>query len=241
MATIGRQREFILTGFILTGSGAFFGRRGHFIDSGLAENYSRPLRSGMSLLELLLVLALLVVIAAIAAPSLERPMEAEKLRRCAQLVQSEWGKARIRAMQSGQTIVFQYQTDSGRYRVQPWYSDDYFLEGNQTLNTTDAAAAPSDQPALAISGELPEGVKFLTSYSLSETRSLEIEEQLASLSNSAGAGEAWSAPVLFFPDGTSSTAETTLVNEAGSYVVVRLRGLTGVSRVSNVLSTGETQ
>jgi Tfp pilus assembly protein FimT len=195
----------------------------------------------MSLLELLLVLALLVVIAAIAAPSLERPMEAEKLRRSAQLVQAEWGKARIRAMQSGQTIVFQYQTDSGRYRVQPWYSDDYLLEGNQLLDATAAAGASSDQLATSGMDELPEGIKFFTSISLSETRSLEIEEQLAELSNSAGADESWSAPVLFFPDGTTTTTETTLVNESGSYVLVRLRGLTGVSQVSQVLSTGEAQ
>jgi hypothetical protein len=90
-------------------------------------------------------------------------------------------------------------------------------------------------------GELPEGIKFLTSISLSETRSLEIEEQLAELSNSAAADESWSAPVLFFPDGTTTTTETTLVNESGSYVLVRLRGLTGVSQVSQVLSTGETE
>jgi prepilin-type N-terminal cleavage/methylation domain-containing protein len=197
----------------------------------------RNRRPAMSLLELLLVLALLVVIAAIAAPSLERPMEAEKLRRCAQLVQAEWGKARIRAMQSGQTIVFQYQTDSGRYRVQPWYSDDYLLEGNQLLDP----AATTEAAALAGIGELPEGVKFFTSTTLSETRSLEIETELAKMSNSGAAGESWSAPVLFFPDGTTTTAETTLVNEAGSYVIVRLRGLTGVSRASNVLSTGETK
>ena len=195
----------------------------------------------MSLLELLLVLALLVVIAAIAAPSLQRPMEAEKLRRCAQLVQAEWGKARIRAMQSGQTIVFQYQTDSGRYRVQPWYSDDYFLEGNQPLDASGGGAASTDAAPLSGMGELPEGAKFLTSISLSETRSLEIEEELANLSGSAAVGDSWSAPVLFFPDGTTSTAETTLVNESGSYVIVRLRGLTGVSRVSHVLSTGETE
>jgi prepilin-type N-terminal cleavage/methylation domain-containing protein len=210
----------------------------------LSPRHSASERSGMSLLELLLVLALLVVIAAIAAPSLERPMEAEKLRRCAQLVQAQWGKARVRAMQSGQTIVFQYQTDSGRYRVQPWYSDDYLLEGNQFVDATATAASGASMDemlSLAGIGELPEGVKFQTSISLSETRSLEIEEELSKLSNSASADESWSAPVLFFPDGTTTTTETTLVNESGSYVIVRLRGLTGVSRSSNVLSTGETE
>jgi prepilin-type N-terminal cleavage/methylation domain-containing protein len=204
----------------------------------LAESDSRPRRAGMSLLELLLVLVLLVVIAGIAAPALNRPMEAERLRRAAQLVQSEWGKARVRAMQTGQTFVFQYQTDSGLYRVQPWYSDDYLVEGNQLL---DPYAAGGGADLGGGVKELPEEIKFLTSFSLSETRSLAIEEELSEFNNSAAAGQAWSAPVLFFPDGTTSTAEATLVNESGSYVVVRLRGLTGVSRVSNVLSTGEAQ
>jgi hypothetical protein len=190
----------------------------------------------VSLLELMIVLGLLVIIGALAVPALERPLDAEKLRKSAQLVQAHWDKARVHAMQQGQIMVFQYQADSGRFRIMPWMADDVLIEGNTAADPTGPSSTAVDSSGLL--GELPEGVKFLTSITLSETRSLDVESQLADLSQSASADGAWSAPVLFYPDGTASTAEVTMVNQTGSYVTLRLRGLTGVARVSEVLSTG---
>jgi len=46
--------------------------------------------------------------------------------------------------------------------------------------------------------------------------------------------ETWSTPVLFFPDGTSTTAELTLTNQYGATVMISLRGLTGGSRLGEV-------
>lgn len=190
----------------------------------------------MSLLELLIVLGLLVVVAAMAIPTLERPMQAERLRRAAQLVQAQWDRARVRAMQSGQIMVFQYQPESGRFRVQPWTTDDFALESSEMLTNADASSSAAT--ALTYTDVLPEGIEFFTSITLSETRSITIEEELSKLTQSVSPDNSWSAPVLFYPDGTATTAEVTLANDSGSYITIRLRGLTGIARISDVLSTG---
>jgi prepilin-type N-terminal cleavage/methylation domain-containing protein len=186
----------------------------------------RPSRRGVSLLELLLVLGLLVIIAAMAAPTLRRPMEAQKLRKSADLVQAQWSKARIRAMKAGQIFVFQYQPVSGRFRVVPWYSEDLLVEAGEGVDPANPAAG-----SLAVLDELPEGIEFLTSMTRSESRSLAIEQELSEMSGSAAEENSWSAPIMFYPDGTTSTAELVLTNEYDDVVTLRLRGLTGIARV----------
>jgi hypothetical protein len=45
----------------------------------------------------------------------------------------------------------------------------------------------------------------------------------------------WSSPILFFPDGSSSTAAITLSYEGVGRVIILLRGLTGEVTVSEIL------
>ena len=45
---------------------------------------------------------------------------------------------------------------------------------------------------------------------------------------------AWSAPIFFYPDGSTSTAAILLKNQSGRCVEVRLRGLTGTSSVTAI-------
>ncbi len=47
-------------------------------------------------------------------------------------------------------------------------------------------------------------------------------------------GTLWSAPVFFFPDGTTSTAATLLKNRSNRCLEVRLRGLTGTTSTGSV-------
>jgi hypothetical protein len=52
-------------------------------------------------------------------------------------------------------------------------------------------------------------------------------------------GDDWTRPVLFFPDGSSSDASIVLKNTRDQYIRVTLRGLTGVGRVTSILSKDE--
>ena len=49
-------------------------------------------------------------------------------------------------------------------------------------------------------------------------------------------GLTWSAPIFFFPDGTTSTAAVLLKNECGRCIEVRLRGLTASATIRDSVS-----
>ena len=48
--------------------------------------------------------------------------------------------------------------------------------------------------------------------------------------------DSWSLPLLFYPDGTTSQAVVYVRNERQLYKRITLRALTGVGRVSEILS-----
>ena len=65
---------------------------------------------------------------------------------------------------------------------------------------------------------------------VSAARAAEIEQ--LTLSNQS---EGWSRPILFYPDGSTSTAVVTLTSGTIGQVVVKIRGITGDVSVSEVL------
>ena len=50
---------------------------------------------------------------------------------------------------------------------------------------------------------------------------------------------AWSEPIYFFPDGTTTTVRLLLRNEHEFYIILDLRGLTGITTVSDVMTVDE--
>src|SRR5689334_8654933 len=67
------------------------------------ERKTRSLRKGVTLLEVSLVLGLLVVLAAVVWPQLDRPLASERLKRSADQLRADFTKARVAAMESGRT------------------------------------------------------------------------------------------------------------------------------------------
>lgn len=54
--------------------------------------------------------------------------------------------------------------------------------------------------------------------------------------SSGGDGKLWSAPIFFYPDGTTSAAAILLKNDRGRCVEVRLRALTGLTQKTEITS-----
>jgi len=209
-------------------------------------------------MEILLVLALLVAISAIALPALRGPMENQRLRMSGDVVRIQWSHARVKAMESGRTYVFQYQPELGNFKIEPWYLDDDFLESSDVnpamggggaggingLRANDALSSgglvkPTSTTATSTAelGELPEDVVFVGSESESDDRSL----FLSATATSDAVDAQWSAPIFFYPDGTSSTSRILIRNSRGRFVMVSVRGLTGVVHVSDLLTAEEIQ
>lgn len=175
------------------------------------------------------MLALLVVVAALAWPALARPLGGHRLRRAADQVRTEWTRARSAAITSGEVQSFRYLPASGRFRVERYASAEGELAASAGRTTSfgpQAAAASGDK-------RLPEGIVFLTSEAAADPRAASLAPEA---DYSATALEAaWAPPILFFPDGTATSATLTLAGERGRQISLDLRGLTCGSTVGDIV------
>jgi Tfp pilus assembly protein FimT len=184
-----------------------------------------PPRAGLTLVEVCLVLALLVAIAAVAFPAMEGTFSRTALTGASAVVRSALSKARLTAMQSGETQVFRVQPKGARYQV----------VALSKLGLPESSLVPSDDPDAKYSpvdmmrlGEarLPDRVTFAAADVKAST-------QVAAFLGSNN-DQTWSAPILFNADGTASDASILLQNDSGQTVRVTLRGLTGIASESEV-------
>jgi len=196
-------------------------------------------RRGMTLVELLLVLALLVVISSLATPLLQGSFASVRLRRGTDQVLAAWSGVRAKAIETGQIYQFRFAVQSDAYRVDPWYgsSEAAPTTGNRPANgplTIDEPLPASDWRYEAL---LPEKIEFVTGDHLVDdaTGQRRVDTLLD------GGGQAWSAPLLFFPDGATSSASILLRNELNQYQRATLRAATGVARASGLLSRDEAE
>ncbi len=222
-------------------------------------------RQGFTLLEILLVLALMVAMAAMVIPALF-VFDDEYLRQAADQVRGDWSAARVEAMTSGLTQVFRYEIESGEYVIQPWEGDDALLEasggtsssggvtqGNFSGDTTGFGARSGGLGPVAPGGAgvagspynnpqnragsytagsavhqktLPEEIKFASGQVGMDIRAVQVADAVGS--------SYLAPPILFYPDGTTSDAIVTLVNDQGDTITLQLRGLTGIVQVSEI-------
>jgi len=193
-------------------------------------------RHAFTLIEMLLVLVLIVILLALALPAMKGPLASQRLRKSADLLRAKWSATRVKAMRTGRIQAFRFQLDGDRYLVQPWILSDDSLEAND-------ADESAEMPAFAVDEEqLPEGVFFSVEDLLDDARAESLRQREpageplpdTALADFDAGSRPWSRPILFYPDGTTSTAEVTLMNDRRRAVTVQLRGLTGIARVGEL-------
>lgn len=193
---------------------------------------------GFTLVELLLVLAILVVVAAMAAPALRGVMRDQELRSAADQVRIEWTRAHVKAMKTGRIQVFRYELGGQKFSVQPWAAADDALESAQPqvagFGLEPAATSPAIDEENALL--LPEGTMFVAGDAKAESRSLSIEEAVMAASQYQSE---WSRPIMFYPDGSTSDAFLVVANEREVGIRVNLRGMTGTATISDINSLEE--
>jgi prepilin-type N-terminal cleavage/methylation domain-containing protein len=191
------------------------------------------MRRGFTLMELLIVLAIIVVVLAASAPTLSRWAAQRQVQDAAKNVRSKLFKARLGAMHSSEIYAFQYQIGSGSYRLAPQdklgqTSDSDASSSSQTALTDNSGAPPPEE------GKLPEGMRF--KVDTPEKVPADGNERTPSQSNG---GSGWSDPVFFYPDGTTSDANFAVFDGRGYEVPITLRGVTGNIVMGNAIPVKE--
>ncbi len=195
-------------------------------------------RGGFTLVETLLVLALLTAIGALVWPALEKPFAAERLRKAADQLAADLTRGRVAAINAGRAHRLQFEATTGRYGVVP-VDDGADSDPFSLPATTDAAA-----PQQALTEQLPEGVavaQIVTQDDVTPPPTMTTPPAAAAALANDAANEAAatdSGVIYFHPDGTTSTAEILLVGEHQSAVRLRLRGLTGAAAVGELETVG---
>jgi Tfp pilus assembly protein FimT len=186
------------------------------------------MRRGLTLFEIILVLALLVVIAGVVTPVISNSIAHARLASSGEMVRTAWGKARLAAMQAGEPYVFRYEEGGSRFQIAQLAALN--AEGADDLNTLPALSEEDEEYAEAdmlrlSKSRLPTDIVFATG-------------QVAAVPQMAGPAMAaeggWSQPIMFYPDGTTSDAAVLVASQEGETIRVTLRGLTGLSRASDI-------
>ena len=188
----------------------------------------------MTLLEILLVLALIVVVFAVAVPTLSGSLSNQRLKKSAEVVRVAFSRARVEAMRTGQIQAFHCQISGNKYVAEPWYMADDALDadlpaGADVADTSGTGWGPINEQAAE---SLPDGIVFLGGSEIVDERTETIAAEKVDLYAGVDRHEPpWSPPILFYPDGTTSDARVVLRNDRGWIIEIELRGLTGVARV----------
>ena len=191
-----------------------------YVKSGLA----RTPRPAFTLFELMLVLAVVVLLSAIAYPSIEGMYGGYRLRAAVDMVRAAWADAESHAVNEGRAYRFAVQLDQGMFRLAPDSSEFWGDE------STPANLEEETEPPLIVQDTLPKGVRFTTNDLPVPTGPDQAEEMLQA---SQGRGQgAWVPLVTFLPDGTArENVEVTFQGQGVRPVMLCLRGLTGVVSV----------
>jgi prepilin-type N-terminal cleavage/methylation domain-containing protein len=177
--------------------------------------FETAMRRAFTLFEVVLVLAILVVLAALSYPSLESMYGGYRVQAAADALRSSWAEARTHAMEEGRAYRFSVVMGKGNYRLAPDTAD--FWSGNPA-----PAAGAVNQP-LIDNGALPKGIRFRRA----DSPRGEGDGDTVLPSDGIDPSQ-WSSLAVFLPDGTAKDDVAVVLEMSGARpLVVRLRALTG--------------
>ena len=202
-----------------------------------ADNSERTQRAAFSLIEVILVLAILVAISAIVVPSVSDSLRRQRLRSSADSLRGQWERARLTAMKTGQAQIFSCVPETGDYTIEPYMSDTDILSasagatvmtsGGPVVQATSDATTTMPAASSTEGKQLEEGITFVSCAVSTDMRAVTVAQSQGGM---AAVG-AMNQSVMFYPDGSTSTAEVTVQDSTGKQRAVRMRGLTGTTQV----------
>ena len=181
--------------------------------------------AGFSLLELMVVVAIIAMISAMASPQLMSLMRENAVFDAADQVRASLGETRRYAIDTGIDYEFRFEVNGATAVVLPSESEQNVNEAGQST-TTDSY--------VRMLVELPEGMRIRADQDVEMATETLDPERFGGLGGSQLAQKAWATAVLFRFDGTSDDFVFRVSDKAGLTCKVTLRGLTGTSKTGLV-------
>jgi len=215
-------------------------------------------KQGFTLLEVMLVLAILVVIASFSVRFTAALLANYRIRQSSEDIRAEWTRLRYKAMEDGHIYCFRFSFGDNQYRVDRvldahftakfaspndtayHYSDDPLMDKTidpDELTQEDYYLPEPDMEygqtpiSLSLKSELPKNCFFAACYVKPDARGHYYEGPGG---YTYGSGADWSQPILFYPDGTTSTATILIKYDQTRCIELHLRGLTGAVAISSI-------
>lgn len=199
-----------------------------------------PFRRAFTILEVVLILAILATIVGLAWPALDRLHAQYRLRQGGQLVQARLAGARVHAIDTGYVYQFLFEPGGQRFVVLPHDAQALSAAASAAPNTGGAASSASPGTGATripkLAGRLPSPNAHFDAASTGAAQGQQLAgEWLAGIPDAGDYSNAtWSAPILFYPDGTASHAQLVLRDKNSQVVTVSIRALTGGISVSKI-------
>lgn len=170
-------------------------------------------RSGYTLIEIMLAVMVLTILTSLAASPLMQSWRDQRTGSATEEVRALLAGTRLLALDRDETWQFVYEPGGTNYLRVP-------------LAVAPEVSADEKANQGKHSDTLPTEVTFGESNSgMGATVSSELLNGLANAGELSGVS--WSAPVLFYSDGTSSEAKFEIVDEYGNSRTISVRDLTG--------------
>ena len=174
-----------------------------------------PERAGYTLLEMVLVLAVLIAVASISWPMMQRVYADVQLKQSVEAVRVKLAGTRIHAIDTGLVYQFRYEVGGRRFAALP-------------AEVGAASSELSGDDALpSLSGRLPEDIRFQqlgADLLTGEGAALELSR--------LEFGNRWK-DIFFMPDGSAVDAVFDLADSQERFIRLSVRGLTGGVRVGD--------
>ena len=181
-------------------------------------------RAAFTLLELSLVISVVIVLTALAVPSIQRTFSRQALQKGADRVRVAMGQARVRAIRTGEEHAVFYTPKGSWFNVAPFsaFAQQKELAGEARSKVDNGNFSNFEDDLL------PKGIRFTSDRTDVDSRAAAVlADEGASSNESIGM-------ILFYPDGTSQDAKLLIENDDRLLVQLELRGLTGLSRTVRI-------